>query len=80
MLDIFFNKVAGLRSANLLKETATQVFLYQFCEIFKTAFFKEYFERLVKFDAVSQRFNVGLQFYVQSLQEQKDISKQTTMK
>ena len=30
---LIFNKVAGLRSATLLKETMTQVFPSEFCEI-----------------------------------------------
>ena len=47
---------------------------------FKSTFFKEHFERLLKFHVVMQKFNVGLQFYIQSLQEQKEILKQTTMK
>ena len=35
----FFNKVGGLRSATLLKETLTQVYSSEFCEIFKNSFF-----------------------------------------
>ena len=34
--NLFFNKVAGLRSVTLLKqETLTQVYSYDFCEISK---------------------------------------------
>ena len=38
--SIFFNKVAGLRSATLLKkECLAQVFSYKFFEMFKNTFF-----------------------------------------
>ena len=38
--SLFFNKVAGLRPANLLKRgTLAQVFSYEFCEIFSNTFF-----------------------------------------
>ena len=36
---VFFIKVAGLRSATLLKETLAQVLSYEFCYIFKNTFF-----------------------------------------
>ena len=36
----FFNKIAGLRPSTLLKkETPTQVFFCEFCQIFKNNFF-----------------------------------------
>ena len=35
----FLNKAAGLRPVILLKETPTQVFLFELCEIFKNTFF-----------------------------------------
>ena len=42
MPQSLFNKVAGLRPANLLKkETLVQVFSCEFCEIFKKNFFTE---------------------------------------
>ena len=34
-----FNKVAGLRPATLWKKTPTQVFSFEFCEVFKTKIF-----------------------------------------
>ena len=38
--SLFFNKVAGLRPAALLKkETLAQVFSCEFCDIFKNTFF-----------------------------------------
>ena len=41
--SLVFNKVAGLRSATLLKkETLAQVFSCEFCEIFKNTFFTEH--------------------------------------
>ena len=39
MLEFFFDKVAGLRLATLLKETPTQVFSYEYCETFKNTYF-----------------------------------------
>ena len=41
--NLFFNKVAGLKSATLLKTTLAQVFSCEFCEIFKNIFFTEHF-------------------------------------
>ena len=39
--SLFFNKVAGLRPATLLKkETLAQVFSCEFCEISKNTFFQ----------------------------------------
>ena len=35
---LFFNKVAGLRPATLLKKTLAQVFSCEFCEISKNTF------------------------------------------
>ena len=41
--SLFFNKVAGLRLATLLKkETLAQVFSCDFCEIYKNTFFTEH--------------------------------------
>ena len=37
--SLFFNKVAGLRPATLLKETLALVFFCEFCEISKNTFF-----------------------------------------
>ena len=39
--SLFCNKIAGLRSATLLKETLAQAFSYEFCEIFKNTFFHQ---------------------------------------
>ena len=40
--SLFFNKVAGLRPATLLKETLAHVFYSEFCEISKNTFFTEH--------------------------------------
>ena len=46
---LFYNKVACLRPATLFKkETLTQVFSCQFCEISKTPFFIEHLLRLLR--------------------------------
>ena len=37
--SLFFNKVAGLKPATLLKRDMAQVFLYEFYKIFKSSFF-----------------------------------------
>ena len=37
-----FNKLAGLRSATLLKKRLALVFSSEFCKIFKNTVFKEY--------------------------------------
>ena len=37
--SFFFNKVAGLRLATLIKKTLPQVFSCEFCEIFKKIYF-----------------------------------------
>ena len=40
MLESLFNKVAGLKACIFIKkETPTQVFSYEHCEIFKNSFF-----------------------------------------
>ena len=39
--SLFFNKVAGVRPATLLKKTLAQVFSSEFCEIFKSTYFHE---------------------------------------
>ena len=41
--NLFFNKVAGLRYATLLKkETLSQVFSCEYCNIFKNTYFEEH--------------------------------------
>ena len=40
--SLFFNKVAGLGPATLLKKVLAQVFSCEFCEIFKNTFFTEH--------------------------------------
>ena len=40
--SLFFNKVAGLRPATLLKKRLAQVFSYEFCEISKNILFTEH--------------------------------------
>ena len=39
--SLFFNKVAGLKSATLLKETLAQMFSCEFCKIFRNTFCTE---------------------------------------
>ena len=40
VLEFLFNKVAGLKICSFIKkETPTQVFSYEYCEIFKDSFF-----------------------------------------
>ena len=39
--SFFFNKVAGQDPASSLKETPTQVFSCEICEIFNNTYFKE---------------------------------------
>ena len=41
--SLFFNNVAGLRPATLLKKRLTQVFSCEFCEISENTFFKNTF-------------------------------------
>ena len=46
---LFFNEVAGLRPANLLKKRlGTGVFPFNFVKIFRTPIFIEHFYRLLK--------------------------------
>ena len=43
VLESRFNNVAGLKTWNFIKnETPTQVFSYEYCEIFKNTYFDEY--------------------------------------
>ena len=41
MLKSLFNKVAGLKACNFIKETPTQVFSCEIWEIFKNTYFAE---------------------------------------
>ena len=41
MLESLLIKLPGFRPATLLKETPTQVFSCEYCEIFKNTFFTE---------------------------------------
>ena len=54
--SLFFNKVAGLRPAPLLKETLALVFFCQFCEISKKTFF--YRTPLVAASVISSKWTV----------------------
>ena len=45
--SLFFNKVAGLRPATLLKKTLAKMFSCEFCEIFKNTFFQNTSGRLL---------------------------------
>ena len=40
--SLFFNEIASLRPATLLKQALAQVFSSEFCEIFKNTVFTEY--------------------------------------
>ena len=42
--SLFFNKVAGVASNFIKKETRSQVFSCEFCEIFKKTYFKEHLQ------------------------------------
>ena len=37
MLEFLFNKVAGLKACNFIKNTSTQVLFYEICELVKNA-------------------------------------------
>ena len=41
--SLFFNKIAGLRPATLLKKRFWHMFSCEFCQIFKKTFFTDYF-------------------------------------
>ena len=43
--NLFFNKIAGLRPATLLKETLARVLSCEFCDIFKNNFFIEHLRK-----------------------------------
>ena len=53
---IFFNKVAALRSATLLKESLAQVFSREFCEISKNNFFTKHVRKTTS--VPSYNFNI----------------------
>ena len=55
---LFFNKVAGLRPATLLKESLAQVFSCEFCEISKDTFFIEHLWWLDLYN-LTQRRNIS---------------------
>ena len=42
MLKSLFHKVTGLKTYIFIKETPTQVFYCEYCEIFKNTYFKEH--------------------------------------
>ena len=44
---LFFNKVAGLKPATVLKESLTQVFSCEFCELLRTPFLQNTSGRLL---------------------------------
>ena len=44
MLGSLFNKVAGLKACNFIKETPTQVVFCEYCEIFKNTYFEEHLQ------------------------------------
>ena len=46
MSGSLFNKVAGLKACNVIKkETPTQVFSCEYCDIFKSTYFEEHQQR-----------------------------------
>ena len=46
MSGSLFNKVAGLKACNVIKkETPTQVFSCEYCDIFKSTYFEEHKRR-----------------------------------
>ena len=47
MLESLFNKVAAFWPATLLKETPTQVFSFEYCDIIKNTYFEEHLRTLV---------------------------------
>ena len=68
----FFNEVACLRSATLLKtETPTQLFSCEFCKIFKNVFFREHLQaaaanisRYIIYGAAVRYHTAGSQLYI----------------
>ena len=56
--SLYFNKLAGLRPAILLKkETLAQMYFYEFCETFKNTFFIEHHRWLILDNYLSEMFN-----------------------
>ena len=45
--SLFFNKVAGLQVRNFIKQTLTQVFSCEYCEILKNTYFEEHLRMAV---------------------------------
>ena len=65
--SLFFNKVAGLRPATeIKKETLTQVFSCEFCQIFKYAFFKGHL-RWLPLSILIHEVLQNRQFYIFSI-------------
>ena len=57
--SLFFNKVAGLRSATLFKkETLAQVFSCEFCEILRAPFVQNTSGRLLLWTTASETSNI----------------------
>ena len=52
----FFNKVAGLPPILLNKETLTQMFSYEFCEISKNTFFTEHHQMTASLGVAKQPY------------------------
>ena len=62
--SLFFNKIAGLRPATLLKKRFWHMFSCEFCQIFKKTFFKITSERLLlKLKSSKKKFTFRNIFY-----------------
>ena len=58
--SLFFNKVAGLRTAtSLKKETLAQVFSCEFCEISKCTFFTEHLSATAS-GLIKEQFDISI--------------------
>ena len=57
MLELHFNKVAGLEAYNCIKDTRTQVLSCEYCEIFKNIYFEEYMQTAVSVLLIKKLLN-----------------------
>ena len=53
MKKCLFKKAAALRPTTIKKETPTQVFSYEYCEIFKNTYFEEHLRATVSVVKIS---------------------------
>ena len=54
-LELFFNKVAGLQACNFIKEFLTQLFSWEFFEIFITTFFIRHLQTTASSNKILQK-------------------------